>query len=82
MVLGRLPFPWRPTVLTRAGQGPTALEVCTGRGCFDIFTLICPFSPLFPHVWETVLYRLKYCPKTTNQPTDTSFIVIEFYIEL
>ena len=82
MVLGKLPVPWRPTVLTRAGQGPTALEVGTGGGCLDIFTLICPFSRLSPSVWETGRYRRKYYPKTTNQPTYTSFIVIEFYIEL
>ena len=40
----------------------------------DIFTLIYPFSPLSPSLWETARYRLKYClkaslsPKTTNQP--------------
>ena len=28
------------------GQGPTALAVGAGGGCLDIFTLICPFSPL------------------------------------
>ena len=49
----------------------------------DIFTLIYPFSPLSPSLWETARYRLKYClkgplnpkqptkvkPKATNQPT-------------
>ena len=40
----------------------------------DIFTLIYPFFPLSPSLWETARYRLKYClkgplnPKSTNQP--------------
>ena len=57
------------------GQGPTALAVGAGGGCLDIFTLIYPFSPLSPSLWEAARYRLKYClkrpldPKTTNQPT-------------
>ena len=45
------------------GQGPTALEVGAGGGCFDIFTLIYPFSSLSPSLWETARYRLKYCLK-------------------
>ena len=28
------------------GQGPVALAVGAGGGCLDIFSLICPFSPL------------------------------------
>ena len=57
------------------GQGPTALAVGAGGGCFDNFTLIYPFFPLSPSLWETARYRLKYClkgplnPKSTNQPT-------------
>ena len=57
------------------GQGPTALTVGAGGG-LDIFTLIYPFSPLSPSLWETARYRLKYCLKgplnpkqPTNQPT-------------
>ena len=75
MVLGKLPAPGRPTIWITVGQGPTALAVGAGGGCLDIFTLICPFSPLSPSLWETARYRLKYClkgplkPKTTNQPT-------------
>ena len=75
MVLGKLPVPGGPTVLTRVGQGPTALAVGAGWGCLDIFTLIQPFFPLSPSLWETARYRLKYClkgplsPKTTNQTT-------------
>ena len=77
MVLDKLPVPGRPTIWITVGQGPTALAVGTGRGCLDIFTLIYPFFPLSPSLWETARYRLKYClkgplnPKPTNQPTDT-----------
>ena len=46
MVLGKLPVPGRPTIWITVGQGPTALAVGAGGGCLDIFTLICPFSPL------------------------------------
>ena len=35
------------------GQGPVALAVGAGGGCLDIFSLICPFSPLSPSLWET-----------------------------
>ena len=76
MVLGKLPVPGRPTILTTVGQGPTALAVGAGKGCLDIFTLIYPFSSLSPSLWETARYRLKYCLKgplnpkqPTNQPT-------------
>ena len=73
MVLGKLPVPGRPTIWITVGQGPTALAVGAGGGCLDIFTLIYPFSPLSPSLWETARYRLKYClkgplnPKPTNQ---------------
>ena len=40
-------------VWIRVGQGPTALAVGAGGGCLDIFTLIYPFSPLSPSLWET-----------------------------
>ena len=75
MVLGKLPVPGRPTIWIIVGQGPTALAVGAGGGCLDIFTLIYPFFPLSPSLWETARYRLKYClkgplnPKPTNQPT-------------
>ena len=55
------------------GQGPTALAVGAGGGCLDIFTLICPFSPLSLSLWETGGYRLKYClkgPLNSKQPTN------------
>ena len=77
MVLGKLPVPGRPTIWITVGQGPTALAVGAGGGCLDIFSLIYPFFPLSPSLWETARYRLKYClkgplnPKPTNQPIDT-----------
>ena len=36
MVLGKLPVPWRPTILITVGQGPTALAVGAG-GLFGHF---------------------------------------------
>ena len=79
MVLGKLPVPGRPTSWITVGQGPTALAVGAGGGYLDIFTLICPFSPLSLSLWETARYRLKYCPKgplnpkqPTNQTTNQS----------
>ena len=74
MVLGKLPVPGRPTILITVGQGPIALAVGAGGGGLDIFTLIYPFFPLSPSLWETARYKLKYClkgplnPKPTNQP--------------
>ena len=73
MVLGKLPVPGRPTIWIIVGQGPTALAVGAGGGCLDIFTLISPFSPLSPALWETARYRLKYClkgPLNPKQPTN------------
>ena len=74
MVLGKLPVPGRPTIWITVGQGLTAPAVGAGGGCLDIFTLIYPFFPLSPSLWEPARYRLKYClkgplhPKPTNQP--------------
>ena len=72
MVLGKLPVPGRPTIWMIVGQGPIPLAVGAGGGCLDIFTLIYPFSPLSPSLWETARYRLKYClkgPLNPKQPT-------------
>ena len=81
MALGKLPVPGRPTILIRVGQEPAALAVGAGGGCLDIFTLIYPFSPLSPFLWEMARYRLKYCLKgplnpkqPTNQPTYSQFM--------
>ena len=52
IVLGKLPVPVRPTSWITVGQGPNALAVGVGGGCLDIFTLIYPFSPLSPSLWE------------------------------
>ena len=73
MALGNLLMPGRPTIWITVGQGPTALVVGTGGGCLDIFTLICPFSPVSRSLWETARYRLKYClkgPLNPKQPTN------------
>ena len=72
MVLGKLPVPGRPTIWITVGQGPTALAEGAGWGCLDIFTLIYPFSPLSPSLWETtqILSQRAVKPKTTNQPTN------------
>ena len=39
MVLGKLPVPGRPTIWITVGQGPTALAVGAGGGCFWLFLL-------------------------------------------
>ena len=73
MVLNKLPVPGRPTILITVGQGPIALAVGAGGGCLDIFTLLCPFSPFSPSLWETARYRPKYClkgPLNPKQPTN------------
>ena len=74
MVLGKLLVPGRSTVWIRLGQGPTALAVDAGGGCFDIFSLDYHFSLLSPSLRETARYRLKYCLKgqlsPNNQPTN------------
>ena len=83
MVLGKLPVPGRPTIWITVGQGSSALAVGAGGGCLDIFTLIYPFSPLSPSLWETTRYRLKYCLKgplnpkqPTNQPTTLTLLTL------
>ena len=73
MTLGKLPVPGRPTIWIIVGQGPIVLAVGAGGGCLDIFTLVYPFSPLSPSLWETARYRLKYClkgPLNPKQPTN------------
>ena len=50
MVLGKLPVPGRPTIWITVRQGPTALAVGAGGGCYDIFfssILSFRFLPLF-----------------------------------
>ena len=79
MVLGKLPVPGRPTYLDNSGARAYCACSRCGRGCLDIFSLICHFSFLSPSLWEAARYRLKYCLKgplsqkqPTNQPTDVS----------
>ena len=48
MVLGKIPVPGRPSIW----QWPIVLAVGAGGGCLDIITLVCPFSPLSPSLWE------------------------------
>ena len=69
MVLGKLPVPGRPTILMIVGQGPIALAVGAGGGCFllDIFALLYPFSPLSPSLGDG-RYTLKYCLKGPLNP--------------
>ena len=80
LLIFKLPVLGRPTIWITLGQGPAVLVVGSGGGCLDIFTLIYPFSPLSPSLWETARYRLKYClkgpllSKTTNQPTSLYFV--------
>ena len=80
MVLGKLPVPGRPTIWITVGQGPTALAVGADGGCLDIFTLVYPFFPLSPSLWETARYRLKYClkgPINPKQPTNQIIRLLE-----
>ena len=73
MVLGKHLVPGRPTIRITVGQGPTALAVGAG-GCLDIFTLMYPFFPLSPSLWETARYRLKYRLKGPLNPKPTTTI--------
>ena len=78
MVLGKLPVPGRPIIWSIVGQGPTALAVGAGGGSLDIFSLIYPFSPLSPSLWEMARYRLKYClkgPLNLKQPTNQMTVI-------
>ena len=68
-------FQCRGVLLIRitAGQGPIVLAAGAGGGCLDIFSLIYHLSFLFPYLWETARYRLKYClkgPLSLKQPTN------------
>ena len=76
--MGKLPVPGRPTIWIIVEQGPIALAVGAGGGYLDIFTLLYPFSPLSPSLWETARYRLKYFlkgPLNAKQPTNQKSIL-------
>ena len=78
MVLGKLPVPGRPTIWIIVGQGPTALAVGAGGGCLDIFTLIYPFFPLSPSLWETTQNRVKYMYQHSHLPSAEGFLPRKF----
>ena len=59
MVLSKLPVPGRLTIRMTLGQGPIVLAVGARGGCLDIFTLVCPFSPLSPSLGEMARCRLR-----------------------
>ena len=75
MVLGKLPVPGHPTILSIVGQWPFALAVGAGGVFFGHFYSHLSFFPLSPSLWETARYGLKYFlkgplnPKPSNQPT-------------
>ena len=75
MVMGKRPEQGRPTVWITVGRGPTARAV--GAGCLDIFTLVYPFFPLSPSLWETARYRLKYCLKRPLNPVPTNQLICQ-----
>ena len=79
MVLGKLPVPGRPTIWITLVQRPTALAEGAGGGCLDIFTLIYPFSPLSPCLWETARYRLKYCLKGPLNPKQQTKSILLYF---
>ena len=67
--LPTLPVPGRPTIWMIVGQGPFALAVGAGGGGLDIFTLLFPFSPLSPSLWETEILCQRAVKPKNNQPT-------------
>ena len=75
MVLGKLPVPWRPTLLIRVGQGPTALTVGAGGGLFGHYYSHLSFLSSFSlslgdgPIQTEILSQRAVKPKTTNQPT-------------
>ena len=76
-MLGKLSVPGRPKIWFNVRQGHIALAVGAVGGCLDIFTVIYPFFPLSPSLWETARYRLKYClkgPLNPKQPTNQHHI--------
>ena len=74
MVLGKLPVPGRPTNLDYGRA--RAYWTCSRyewRLFGHFFSFIYLFSFLFPSLWETAQYRLKYClkgPLCPKQPTN------------
>ena len=69
MVLGKFPVLGRPTIWITVRQGPTALVVGAGGVVWTFLLSSVLFSPLSPSLWETAIYRLKYCLKGPLNPT-------------
>ena len=68
MVLGKLPVPGRPTFWIIVGQGPIALAVGAVGVVWTFFSLLYPFFPLSPDLWEKARYTLTYCLKVPLNP--------------
>ena len=77
MVLGKLTVPGRSTIWIIVGQGPTALAVGAGGGCFDIFLCLLFFLLSYSlslgdgPIWTEILFQMVVKPKSSNQPTET-----------
>ena len=78
MVRRRWVYSQRRSVLLiwmKVGHWPIAFALGAGRVVFDIFSLAYQFSFLYPSLWETVRYSLKYCfkgPLSPKQITSSS----------
>ena len=81
-VLGNLPVPGRPTNLDyHRARACCACSRCRWGLFGHFFSLIYPFSPLYPCLWETARYRLTYClkgPLNPKQPTNQPFLIFLF----
>ena len=76
-MLGNRPVPGRSIIWIIVEQGPIALAVDAGGGCFRHFFLSSIFSLFFLPLWEMAQYRLKYClkgPLNPKQPTNQIYI--------
>ena len=69
---GNLQVPRRPTIWMIVGQGPIALAVGAGGGCFGHFySPLSFFSSFSLSLLQTAAYRRKCCLKgPLNQPTN------------
>ena len=74
MVLGNLPPRASYNLDDSRARAYCASSWCGWELSGHFFTLLYPFSPLSPSLWETARYRLKYCLKgplnPNNQPTN------------
>ena len=82
MVLGKLPVAGRPTIWITVGQGPTALAVGAGGGCFGHFYSNLSFLSSFSlslgdgPIYTEILSQRAVKPKT-NQPTTYAAIHLD-----